>query len=87
LVNFDNDRARATLEVLAELSRDHQILFMTCHRNVVDMIQEVLPSVAPVHLRTSSDEKEISAGTVPTPKPSRRRKRKDATDPDQQVLF
>jgi len=37
LVQFDDDRALATLEVLADLGRDTQVLFFTHHRHLVDL--------------------------------------------------
>jgi uncharacterized protein YhaN len=36
LINFDDSRSRATLEVLAELSRKNQVILFTHHRQVVD---------------------------------------------------
>lgn len=36
LINFDDRRSRATLEVLAELSRKNQVILFTHHRQVVD---------------------------------------------------
>jgi uncharacterized protein YhaN len=37
LINFDNDRARSTLEVLAELSRRTQVIFFTHHPHLVEL--------------------------------------------------
>ncbi len=37
LVNFDNERAAATLAILAELSAKTQIVFFTHHRHIVDI--------------------------------------------------
>jgi uncharacterized protein YhaN len=37
LVNFDNDRALATLQVLAELSAKTQVIFLTHHQHIVDL--------------------------------------------------
>ena len=36
LINFDDDRSRATLEVLADLSRRNQVILFTHHRQIVD---------------------------------------------------
>ena len=36
LINFDDRRSRATLEVLAELSKKNQVILFTHHRQVVD---------------------------------------------------
>jgi uncharacterized protein YhaN len=35
LVNFDPDRARAACEAVRDLSRTHQVLFLTCHPQTV----------------------------------------------------
>ena len=37
LVSFDNQRAVATLEVLAELSAQTQVIFFTHHEHLVDL--------------------------------------------------
>lgn len=50
LVNFDIERAKATLETLREFSRDVQVLFFTCHDYFVDVIREVVPNVSAVSL-------------------------------------
>ncbi|MCZ6792625.1 MAG: AAA family ATPase [Planctomycetota bacterium] len=43
LINFDDERALATLEVLAELSRRTQVIFFTHHRHLVDLARRVVP--------------------------------------------
>ncbi|MDP2982939.1 MAG: AAA family ATPase [Candidatus Latescibacter sp.] len=40
LVNFDNERATATLKMLADLSQHTQIIFFTHHRHIVDIAKE-----------------------------------------------
>lgn len=45
LVNFDDDRARSTLRALIEFSARHQVLFLTCHRHLVELAREVAPEV------------------------------------------
>jgi|GEM_PF-1802805 len=50
LVNFDIDRARATLETLREFSREVQVLFFTCHRYFIDVIRDVIPEMAEINL-------------------------------------
>jgi uncharacterized protein YhaN len=42
LVNFDDQRSRAALRVLAELARSTQVLFFTHHRHLVDIAKEAL---------------------------------------------
>ena len=51
LVNFDADRARATVAAILELSKSLQILFFTCHRTTVDLMQEVDPQIPVFVLR------------------------------------
>ena len=42
LVNFDNERAAASLEVLAGLSRHTQVIFFTHHRHIVEIARDNL---------------------------------------------
>ena len=50
LVNFDDARSRASLDVLGELSRKTQVLFFTHHARVAELAQEVVsPSALSVH--------------------------------------
>jgi len=42
LVSFDNDRAAAALEALAELSTRTQVIFFTHHRHLVDLAEKCL---------------------------------------------
>ncbi len=41
LVNFDDERSRATLEILAELSERNQIIYFTHHRHIVEIAREL----------------------------------------------
>jgi uncharacterized protein YhaN len=41
LVHFDDDRTRATLKILHDLSGKTQILYFTHHRSVVDAAQKL----------------------------------------------
>ena len=41
LIRFDDDRARATLEVLADLSEKTQVLFFTHHARLVELSSKV----------------------------------------------
>jgi len=43
LVNFDDDRAVQTLKVLQEIAANVQILFLTCHQHVVQLVQRIRP--------------------------------------------
>jgi uncharacterized protein YhaN len=50
LIKFDDDRAGATLQVLAELSRRTQVIFFTHHGRLLDLAKElVTPEVLLVH--------------------------------------
>lgn len=40
LVNFDADRSKATAELIAEFSRDHQVLLFTCHPTTCDLLEK-----------------------------------------------
>ena len=44
LINFDDDRSRATLEVLAELGGETQVLFFTHHARLVELARSVVPA-------------------------------------------
>jgi uncharacterized protein YhaN len=44
LINFDDDRARATLRCLAELAADTQVIIFTHHRHLVELARSVQPS-------------------------------------------
>jgi uncharacterized protein YhaN len=50
LVNFDDERARCTLQALIDFSAEHQILFLTCHQGMVEMVAELLPDAKPLRL-------------------------------------
>ena len=43
LVSFDNQRAVATLEVLAELSLQTQVIFFAHHEHLVDLARQCMP--------------------------------------------
>ena len=56
LVNFDEDRAKQTLRVLSDFSQSHQILFLTCHRRMVELVQMIRPELTPLELKPGSGE-------------------------------
>ena len=45
LVNFDPERAKATIKVLGELASTHQVLVFTCHTHVAQWFRETLADV------------------------------------------
>jgi uncharacterized protein YhaN len=50
LVNFDDARADSTLDVLAEVGEQIQIIFLTCHQGTVDRVLARLPGISPTRL-------------------------------------
>ena len=44
LINFDDERSRATLSVFGELCQKTQILFLTHHPHLVELAQTTLPN-------------------------------------------
>jgi uncharacterized protein YhaN len=45
LINFDDDRARATMEVMSELGEKNQIILFTHHRRIVEIAANIGRSV------------------------------------------
>jgi len=50
LVNFDDERSDAALDMLIELARDIQLIFLTCHQETIRRIQSRLPHMQPTQL-------------------------------------
>ena len=50
LVNFDPSRQVETLRFLGELSKQMQIIFLTCHDATLDMVRETVPSLSMISL-------------------------------------
>ncbi|MCA9141718.1 MAG: AAA family ATPase [Planctomycetales bacterium] len=50
LVNFDAERAKQTLEVLSGFSQQVQIIFLTCHHHMIDLVSGVEPHCQPIIL-------------------------------------
>ncbi len=86
LVNFDNDRARAALEALADLSRRTQVLFFTHHDHLADLARAALPAdVLFVHRLTREAppvDGQADADVPPIEATRPRRKKKVATPAD-----
>jgi uncharacterized protein YhaN len=57
LVNFDDDRSRATLEALRDVSREVQVFFFTGQQHFVDLIGDVFPDIQPIELPTRASGK------------------------------
>ncbi len=91
LVNFDRVRTRQTLEALLKLSEDVQILFLTCHDHMVQLVRELAPENAPLLLTPDRPvdggapvaDQPVSAVQSRRPRRSSRRKESD----DQPGLF
>ncbi len=58
LVNFDDRRAKQTIEVLRDVAQQVQIVFLTCHDHMVELVAEAIPACHPIQLGTSSTELE-----------------------------
>ncbi|RMH06730.1 MAG: hypothetical protein D6704_06820 [Nitrospirae bacterium] len=52
-VNFDPNRAKATIQVFGEVAATHQILVFTCHPHICRWFEEGLEGVAVRHMPTS----------------------------------
>lgn len=50
LVNFDEDRAATTLQALRDVARTTQILFLTCHRHLMDLARRTNPTGADLQI-------------------------------------
>lgn len=50
LVNFDEGRANATLEVLVELAQRMQMILLTCHPTTVERVRQWIPDLQPIVL-------------------------------------
>lgn len=46
LVNFDPHRAKATVKGILDLSREHQVLFFTCHPEMASLFKEADPNIS-----------------------------------------
>ena len=42
-VNFDPDRSRTSLKALRELCTTHQVLMFTCHPELINQVEEIVP--------------------------------------------
>lgn len=49
LVNFDDDRAAATLKILGEIAKKNQVLFFTHHSRLVDLAEKAAADVVKIH--------------------------------------
>jgi uncharacterized protein YhaN len=49
LINFDDDRSRATLEALADLGKKNQVILFTHHRQLVDEARKIGEQEVVVH--------------------------------------
>ena len=50
LVNFDPPRLQQTIHVLRDIAESIQVVFLTCHDHMVDVVSEAIPDCAPVYL-------------------------------------
>jgi len=50
LVNFDDDRSEAALDMLIDLTQDIQVIFLTCHQETIRRIRSRFPEMEPTQL-------------------------------------
>ncbi len=50
LVNCDDQRSEAALDMLIELAKDIQLIFLTCHQDTIRRIESRLPQMEPTRL-------------------------------------
>jgi uncharacterized protein YhaN len=50
LVNCDDQRSEAALDMLIELAQDIQLVFLTCHQDTIQRIKSRLPQMEPTRL-------------------------------------
>ena len=82
LINFDDARARAALEALAELSERTQVLFFTHHDHLAEIARSCLPAdVLFVHRLTPRGPIGDGTGGSPPAAPRPRRKRAAPASP------
>lgn len=78
LVNFDHTRTRNTLRVLGAVSEHVQILFLTCHRHMVDLTREIIADSEPLIL---NDQGRLDLQTTRSPMPVVKPERFDPSEP------
>lgn len=50
IVNFDDERSDAAVDLLLELAQDIQVVFLTCHQTTIQRIQSRIPALHPTLL-------------------------------------
>jgi uncharacterized protein YhaN len=55
LINFDDDRARATISCLVELAKKTQVIIFTHHRHLVELARRVDPATVVIELAPSTN--------------------------------
>ncbi len=55
LIEFDDERARAALQVLGDLAATTQVLFFTHHARIVELARETLPGAELVEHHLSEE--------------------------------
>ena len=59
LVNFDDVRAEGTLQVLLEIAESLQIIFLTCHHSMVELVARSLPTIEPIRLKAGGRDADL----------------------------
>src|SRR5690625_2190963 len=63
LVNFDDERARATLELLSEISGKNQIIYFTHHRHILEIakpLQTTIHELSPISTNSLSENEPLA---------------------------
>jgi uncharacterized protein YhaN len=87
LVNFDDQRARATLEVLDTVANDLQVILLTCHQRTVEVCRDVCTEWAPIVIGRQPLELPDIDGRTDQPRRRALRRRRGATPSDSQGTF
>lgn len=93
LVNFDEQRALETLDLLLDLAESSQILFLTCHRRTIDLLHQLQPDSKIVELNGSVDNVRTETSQKPDDEAEResrklqRRPKRRVDRSDQRALF
>lgn len=66
LVNFDDERARATLEILAEISAKNQIIYFTHHRHILEIAEPLAFQIHELSREVEITHREAPAGVAKT---------------------
>lgn len=67
LVNFDTNRAKAAVESIVDLSREHQIFYFTCHPMTAELFKQADPGIPIIEI-SQGDVKDTEDATLFQPR-------------------